>query len=79
MKCVNFCILWIFLIAFPLTAIENKEACFIPGQISDSNIRKVKIGSTDIYFYMTPEKHQAAINLINDLNAKKLLLRLGKI
>lgn len=45
-----------------------------PGQVGNEGVSVAKIGNTDIYFYMTPEKHQAAFDMVKELNNKKLLL-----
>lgn len=44
----------------------------IPGRLGSTDIKVVRLGNADIFFYMTPHKLQAAKDLLRDINAQRL-------
>ncbi|WP_322777475.1 hypothetical protein, partial [Candidatus Megaera venefica] len=46
----------------------------LPGRYKNGNISVVDFGSTDVFFYMTPEKHHLLENLLNKINNEELKL-----
>lgn len=46
----------------------------LPGRINSEEVCWVQFGSTDVFFYMTPEKHELAKKIVSQINNEKLKL-----
>ncbi len=51
----------------------QNQSSTLPGRIGTKEIYYTQLGKAKIFFYMTPEKHALARQLVNDVNEKMVL------